>query len=265
MPRDARWAPASSGEAMKRCLSVSTASFSTALIAMAVIPLTGAVAATSPARYGAPRPGQCYNVSGKTAWAANSIRSRTVVCSKKHDLWVAAVTDVPKRVINGQHGSTMNARTAAYYYRTCIPALAKYLGSVGPGLAKSAYEPFWFLPTKAQRAKGGHWLSCNIGIVAGKNRVVTTTARKPTKVTGKLPERLRLCGTAKFVQTNCAATHDYRASYAFAVHKAYTQTNAYEAAERACPAHVRSALWMYDAMPVAAKRFLLTCLSQTTT
>jgi hypothetical protein len=234
------------------------------VLAMAGLMLfAGPASANSSALSGAPTVGQCYAVSGRTA-NAMELAGHTVSCSRRHTLWVINAREVPASVIADQGNGAVTARTEDYFLKICMPSVRTWLGTLGPRLARSSYEPYWFFPTKAEQRAGSHWMSCELAIADGKNALLTTTVRTPRKVTGRLPVRLRLCGTARFYTTNCAAEHAYRSSYAFAVDERYGPTRGRNAADDVCPSHVRSTHWMATSGPVSTTRFLVGCLTQTT-
>jgi len=157
--------------------------------------------------YGAPKAGQCYNVAGKVAWTKNATSAKPISCSKKHTLWIVKVVKIPAKYKWGTHGYVEYSRAP------CRGAIKKALGEYGTKYGMSAYTSFWLGPTKAQRAKGARWIGCELGIQAGKAKLVATKQKRPSKVTGKrLPLRLRLCAVQAadgyYYGTNCAATHD---------------------------------------------------------
>lgn len=234
-----------------------------AVAALAAVTWAGPAQAASSALRGAPKAGRCYDVSGKTAQHQSALSTGTVACTKRHTLWVVRAAEVPKSVVVGQRHGQPNSKTQTYFFRICMPAIKKALGSVGLRFGLSAYRGFWFLPTKAQQHKGAHWMSCSIGLSLAHGNLVTSRKRHPAKVSGHLSNAIRQCGTRNYSETVCTTRHSYRSTYAFAVHKKLTSTSERAAANRRCPAHVSSSAWMYSSKQLAAKKFLVTCLTQT--
>src|SRR5579875_249885 len=98
-----------------------------AVATLAIIPLTGvAAAAHTNALQGAPKVGRCYNISGQTA-NKPATSAHTVACSKRHTLWVVAVTRVPKSVAAARGRGL--AKVEKYYESACVPAVRQAIGS----------------------------------------------------------------------------------------------------------------------------------------
>jgi len=208
---------------------------------------------------GAPKAGQCYDVSGRTAYEAESTSATPVRCATKHTLWVVGVgtvpADVPLKIGNRKFEQQAS--------RICDPATRRALGDRGLRFARSAYNTFRFVPTDEQQAAGARWISCEVGITNGRGKLVSTRAPKPTKVTGSVPDRIKLCGTRDYGYITCAAKHVYRSTYAGYVRGRYTEARYQETARAVCPRHVRTRQYMFGARIIEAKRWILVCLTKT--
>jgi len=203
--------------------------------------------------YGAPKAGTCYRVAGKIAWGQNSTTAKPVVCSKKHTLWIVKVVKVPAKY------KWSSNKYWNYAGSRCATATKRKLGDFGKKYGMSAYYSFELGPTKAQRTKGAHWVSCEIGIQAGGENLVVTKQKIPTKVTGALPKRLRLCGTVhsdELSTTNCALPHNVRAAKDEVV--AATSANIAGKATTFCAEASRP--WMTQWSWIAPERAIITCL-----
>ena len=230
-----------------------------ALVATTVVAVqatTAAEASTSSAMYGAPKAGSCYSISGK-AVAKRATSARAHSCRKAHTLWVAGVARVP---------ASMDITTAdtappliALVMKACGSAVGHKIGKLGRSWGLSAYNWYWFFPT-AQQQRGAHWISCEVGITAGKNRLVTTRQVKPTHMSMNPRNNLRLCGTKTYYFTNCARAHAFRATYA----QVYRATDAtYQAkAARLCTRHLRGHGWMYAHRYLHGHRWVVSCLQR---
>lgn len=103
-----------------------------------------------------PQVGECHNLTLKGI-AGASDTSKPVACSEPHTARTVAVVPEPA----GANRGTEDDRAEAVG-RACGPAFVKELGGTARGRAKTMYSLAWFGPTKAQRAKGAHWLRCDV-------------------------------------------------------------------------------------------------------
>lgn len=232
-----------------------TTALATVLTAMPQLPSVAAV--QSDVLAGAPAVGECYDVSRRTAYEADSLEVSTVACTQKHTLWVAGVVELPADVPldseDADYGRAVN--------RACLAATRKSVGDSGLKYARSAYSTFTFHATDAQQAVGARWASCAVGAHGSAKTRQRTTSPEPTPVTGRLPRRLQLCGTARYDRVSCSEPHVYRAVYATWVSGEISQAAGQRAADRICPSRVRSSRWMWSTRP-GAGRFSLTCLTR---
>ena len=205
---------------------------------------------------GAPQVGQCYDVTRQVAYEDASVEATPVDCSQSHTLWVTAVAEIPAEIpidsTDKAYGEFANS--------VCLPSIKPVLGDNRLKFARSAYGSFNFHATDAQQAEGARWLVCTVGIVGSVKTLVSSTKATPAKVTGKLPTKLQLCGSARYDRVNCSAPHVYRATWATVVDARIS--TAQKVADRTCPRHVSSQTWMWSSRGISSKQFLLTCLTR---
>jgi hypothetical protein len=95
----------------------------------------------------------------------------------------------------------------------CSRALATMFAGHIKALQASAYGPWTFYPTKAQRDAGAKWVRCDVALVNGSTMLQLPTDGDPT--VGRLPldDSIARCRRGRsqgaFV-TGCAGTHAYR-------------------------------------------------------
>ncbi|HEX7740683.1 MAG TPA: septum formation family protein [Marmoricola sp.] len=235
---------------------------------------------------GAPKVGRCYDISQQQA-NGRSTSSDTVACSHKHLLQVYAVFAVPaKTPLKGK-------KIWRFVESHCNPAAAQLLGNGGKKYGRSAYEPSWsFVPTKAQQAKGAHWVSCLLGIGGGLRTYwgppgsqdggccadaggfagasLLATKGKAGKVTGHLPKNRRYCVVivdSIFAPTTCTdpASFDGARKYhlvAITVRKAPTSKRS-KMTNKFCNAklgkHSKHA-WSWNDSLTNPHKFIMRCL-----
>lgn len=236
--------------------AAATTAIASVLVVLPQLPASVA-AVQSDTLAGAPAVGECFDVSRRTAYEADALEVSTVPCTDKHTLWVTGVVELPADVpldsSDADYGSAVN--------RACLGATKEAVGDNGLKYARSAYSTFTFHATDAQQALGARWASCTIGAHGSSKTLQRTTSRKPAEVTGRLPRRLQLCGTAGYDRVSCSEPHVYRAVYATWVSGEISPAAGQRAADRICPSRVRSSRWMWSTRP-GTGRFSLTCLTR---
>ncbi len=118
-------------------------------------PKPGATSA-GPAHVAKPKVGECHNLTFKDI-AAPSDTKKPVDCSDKHTTRTIAVVTAPAAATRGS-----NIAQAYAVGKACGPALSKTLGADAETRAKTLYSLAWFMPTKAQKAKGANWMRCDV-------------------------------------------------------------------------------------------------------
>jgi len=110
----------------------------------------------APAYLTKPKVGDCHKLSLKDI-AAESDTKKPVDCSDKHTTRTVAVVTAPAAAMRGSND------TQAYAVgKACGSALAEVLGADATTRAKTLYSLAWFMPTKAQKAKGASWMRCDV-------------------------------------------------------------------------------------------------------
>jgi len=224
-----------------------------AVAAAAALTLT-ALAMTSPAHasaqratdpfVGAPTVGACSTMTPKQA-AAQSDHSAAGDCTQAHTAVVAGVVKLPARL----KWSTATVNTLfAVVAEKCAPKVDAVLGRDTATRDTSAYEYFWFMPTKNQRANGARWLSCSVVLVRGAAFANLPTSTTPFLPAGALPDNVARCLTKGAILTTCKSRHVWRATGTFAVAGKYPGAKVLnKKATRKCQSRVTSPAyrWTY--------------------
>jgi hypothetical protein len=242
-----------------RLRSLAAASALIVAIPVAVLATNQAAAsaAPDPALTGAPKAGQCYDLSDKQS-AATSTSAAAVPCTQSHTLWIYRVAKVDSSL-----DLTDSTDLATAVNQACTSSTTKHaIGNLELPFAKSAYTFAHFAPTKDDIAAGAHWISCEAGLFGGKNKLAVTKIKKLVKTTDKkLPDAFQLCGSRTYYLTNCADKHSFRSTYAFWVNGKYSTTKATKAAQKTCPKHVkRNNPFLYSSRVIYSSKFSITCL-----
>lgn len=180
----------------------------------AVVALTitaPASAGAAKATTGKPSVGQCRSLTMAQASAASDTSSPTR-CSGAHNDRVIAVPNLPKGVSYGELNTAGKVRTVAV--RLCYRPFRKALGQTDLVRDMTAYSYLYFVPTAQQRAKGAHWLRCDLTLRHGLTLGNLPTDRKPALTRKKVAANVRRCltGGASPVTTSCTTKHRYRAA-----------------------------------------------------
>lgn len=150
--------------------------------------------------------GDCHNLSIKQIGAPSDTR-KPVSCSSSHTTETVAVMDAPSATQKG----SLEARAYAVG-EACGDGFKKLVGGTSKTRAKTLYSLAWFGPTKAQRAKGAHWMRCDVTL---------TTEVHAYPIKGKTPllddgptDAELVCGHADldrgtFGSVPCAAKHQF--------------------------------------------------------
>lgn len=223
--------------------------------ALVAVP-TSADASGSPMR-GAPKAGQCYKVSGRTAAKAASTSKRAVSCRKRHTLWIVGVKKVPAGITLGHFDK--NKAYWKFESKTCNRAYRHAIGRLDKRIGLSSYARYTFVASKSQRAQGARWLSCEIGVYGGRNKLVANRLHKPARLSMHPSNLARLCGTRHAYLTSCATKHYYRVGRITHVYSA-KPSNYRDKALRFCMSkHIRGD-WMYAYHPITSRKYVASCL-----
>jgi hypothetical protein len=177
--------------------------------------LTTAPALAGPGRAGsaltgAPTIGTCSTMT-PVQGAADADKSTPVSCKKAHTARVAGVAKLPASL-------DWTASKRAIYRvvaNRCAPQLFKVLGGSARARDTTAYNYYWFEPTKAQRAQGARWVSCSIFLQHGTKLASLPNNRTPMVPRGKHADSIARCLTKRVFNTTCDHPHAWRATGTF--------------------------------------------------
>jgi hypothetical protein len=130
-------------------------------------------------------------------------------------------------------------KLASASFKTCEPAALEAIGGTVKQRNLSAYQWFWFIPTRAQRAHEARWFRCDLTLLGGTRLLRLPTDSVPALDPARLPDSVALCLAARTLNpTTCARRHAFRATGAFRMPGTrYPTANQFaSAAERRCPA-----------------------------
>jgi hypothetical protein len=199
----------------------------TATTATSKAPATSA----APAYLGDPKVGECHDLTLKDV-AAPSDTKKPVPCTSAHTTQTVAVLTEPAEARKGSDSARAYAVGTA-----CGADFKKVVGGDSKTRAKTLYSLAWFLPTKAQRAKGAKWMRCDVTL-SDQHKAYTLTGKIPLLDDGAKKRELR-CGRNKpgnhaweFVP--CTTKHSYVASKFVEAAEGTTWKQAQKAAEKAC-------------------------------
>jgi hypothetical protein len=131
------------------------------------------------------------------------------------------------------------------FHTPCQKALVDVLGGSTKLVAMSAYDLYWFSPTKAERAKGAKWIRCDVGLHKG-----STGVNKLPAVLGLTSFPLsnldsRCLVGRRLATTSCQQGHDYRVKGAYKLDRLPTTADQYRKAAQRCPKLTSSRRWAY--------------------
>lgn len=187
---------------------------------------------------GVPSQGECHRLTWSD-YQARSDTSAKVPCGQDHSSRVIEVKQLPKGVGYGKKDRKARQR---FVTSTCQPALNKTLGQTYPVREKTAYGYAWFSPTKAQRGRGAHWISCELVLLGGGSLRKLPHDRTPALADKTPTDTVRLCLDGKTRRTVCKAGHQFRSTGTFAISsKSYPGAKKIRAtARQKCVRKVRS-------------------------
>lgn len=188
------------------------------LVAALTLTLVPAVALAAPAAragdpdYNKPTVGDCHDYTYDQMYA-DSDTSPAVPCTDSHTGHVIAVPRVPDTV-----SWSDTAALARIVDKKCDPAYYAALGRNQLTRALTAYGQAFFIPTADEQAQGARWIRCDVFLWRG-----TKLSPLPFDTAPLIPQPLtatvRRCLTSKDYATTCDATHVYKATGDFNIHK----------------------------------------------
>lgn len=148
--------------------------------------LTGVLATPAPAapapaaraNYQVPKVGSCHLLTQKQAGAPADGRT-PVSCASKH----TTVTIAVKRLTGPVDWRNTNALYRKIQ-RKCRNAVETTLGRSDLLRSQTAYDWFWFMPTRGRRTRGAKWLRCDLGLDGGSRLMpLVADVRLPSVLT----------------------------------------------------------------------------------
>ena len=187
--------------------------------------------------YHEPAVGSCYDLGWDQA-AKPSASQDPVPCDAPHTLMTVKVKRLSKPV---RWSSNLSSR----FEVPCTKAMYDAIGGTKLA-AMSAYQLWFFLPTKKERAKGARWIRCDVGLRAGR----TGLDRLPTSVTlSSLPldKSVARCLVGKTLATTaCSNGHTWKAKKAFKLSSRATSATHYQKQGRRCARLTNTQHYVFD-------------------
>jgi hypothetical protein len=184
-----------------------------------------------PVYLGDPKVGECHDLSLKDV-AAPSDTKKPVPCASRHTTQTVAVVPAPPEASKGSDTARAFAVGTA-----CGEGFKKVVGGDSKARAKTLYSLAWFMPTKAQKAKGATWMRCDVTL-SDEHHAYELTGKVPLLDDG-VKKGERRCGRLKpgndaweFVP--CTTKHQFVADKFVQAAAGVTWKQAEKAAEKAC-------------------------------
>ncbi|HEX4816047.1 MAG TPA: septum formation family protein [Nonomuraea sp.] len=239
-----------------------------AVVLMLLAPLAAVVATAGPAQAGPafqqPRVGECRALTFRELNRASN-NEAPIACSQPHTSRVIATGRLPR----GVNWNAPIERLGRISTGICDPAWKRALGGTYRSRAMTAYAWGWFIPTKAQRARGARWIRCDLILWGGQSLVRLPNDNEPALGAQPHPDRIAACLTERTAfYTSCARRHAWRATGTFVIRqKAYpTERQFRRAAVRRCPSLVTSDAFAWRFRSESRWRLgdhVVTCFSRT--
>lgn len=211
--------------------------------------------AAAPAHVAAPKVGECHNLTFKDI-AKPSDTKKPVDCSDRHTTRTIAVVTAPAAATRGSNN------TQAYAVgKACGPALHKILGADAETRAKTLYSLAWFLPTKAQKAKGADWMRCDVTLT-DQRRAYALQSETPF-LDDDPEDKERVCGRINpdnqddWEIVPCAVKHQFVPRKYVPVEKGTPFKDAADEAEKACRTHGPLFTWSHAEKWGSGERFYI--------
>jgi hypothetical protein len=213
-------------------------------LAASLLAVTATTASAGPG-YHEPKVGTCYDLSVRELFAP-AVTKRSVPCSGRHTSVVVHVQRVPK-------GIDWDGPMPKSFFRRCVAKVENLVGAGERALQSSAYDRFWFAPTKKERAHGARWLSCHLALWGGKRMMPLPTDGPPALDPLPLKDKVARClkgANQRFAFTVCSKEHVFRVTGLFRIHATGalpTFERFQRAAIRSCPKRTSSRSWRWEA------------------
>jgi hypothetical protein len=215
------------------------------------------VSATSaaPTYVGKPKVGDCHKLTLKDI-AATSDTKKPVDCSDKHTTLTVDVVTAPATAIRGS-----NDAQAYAVGKACGAALNKVLGADAETRAKTLYSLAWFMPTKAQKAKGAKWMRCDVTMTDERHAYALKTK---TPFLDDDPDKSeRVCGRINpdnedvWELVPCSVKHQFVPRKYIPAPKGTSFKKAEAGAEKACKTHGPLYTWSHAEKWGSGERFYI--------
>jgi hypothetical protein len=187
--------------------------------------------------YHRPAVGLCYDLTTRQANKPSSTKA-AVPCDAPHTMMTVKVVRLPD-------GVTWKNVTTRAFFVACEKAMVATLGGSIKQAAMSAYDWWYFGPTKEERARGARWIRCDLGIHKGAGGV----GKLPVSVAlgTSLSTRETRCLTGRnLVATSCQQSHKFRAKGVFKLDRLARTQAQYEKQGSRCPKITSSRRYAYD-------------------
>ena len=148
-----------------------------------------------------PQVGECHDLTWKQALQPSDTAA-AVPCDQEHTTQTVAI----------KHYDNPKWNDVGWLIRKASPAcLRGATAAVGSSkiMSMSAYEFFFFVPTKAEREEGADWLRCDLGIEARKQLIQLPETLKPRRL--PLANRYLKCINRRNDYVPCSQPHRFRA------------------------------------------------------
>jgi len=231
-----------------------------ALLAVLLGTLTVATGSPASAATGKPKVGQCHNLTFKNVTLPREPKP-PVPCGARHTTQTIAVVTVstPLKGLSLDQLATIGAQA-------CVPPTLKALGRNAVARLATAYDLFYFMPTKPLIAAGAQWFRCDIGVLADKSMLPIQRLSKPI-VPRILKDADLRCIAKDHMPTPCSHPHAYRPNRALTfkanVTSPPTKADVPYLLANVCPKGSRYVIWN-DAQWAAGDRAIV-CYAKTTT
>jgi len=209
----------------------------------------------APAYLAAPKVGECHKLTLKDI-AAETETKKPVDCSDKHTTRTIAVVTAPAAASRGSN----NAQAYAVG-KACGAALNKVLGADAETRAKTLYSLAWFMPTKAQKAKGAKWMRCDVTMTDQRHAYAL---KSTTPFLSDDPsDKERVCGRINpddkdaWELVPCAVKHQFVPRKYIPVEKGTPFKDAETKAEKACKTHGPLFTWSHAEKWGSGERFYI--------
>jgi hypothetical protein len=218
-------------------------------------PSATSAAPAGPAYHAKPKLGECHKLTLKDI-SAESDTKKPVPCSDKHTTLTIAVVKTPGAAARGS-----NDAQAYAVGKACGTALNKVLGADAETRAKTLYSLAWFLPTKAQKAKGAAWMRCDVTLT--DQRHAYALKNKTPFLDDDPEDNERVCGRINpdkddsWELVPCSVKHQFVPRKYIPAAKGTSFKDAEVKAEKACKTHGPLYTWSHAEKWGSGERFYI--------